>query len=107
LASVSPLDEARERTAPDPRTVLERFLVPELLQALERYIAEAVAEEFAARRPEPDLLALKPWLTAKEAAELLGCSAKAVRARCKRGRLEHRYMGRRLYVSTASIRNLG
>jgi excisionase family DNA binding protein len=47
------------------------------------------------------------WLTLAEAAERLGCTPDAVRMRIKRGRLEHRRHGRRLYVSAASVEQLG
>jgi hypothetical protein len=92
----------------DPRATLERLLAPELLAALDEYV-QLVAEDVVERnRVAADGLAAgKPWLTAAEAGELLSCTAKAIRARCKRGRLEHRYMGRRLYVSARSIQALG
>jgi excisionase family DNA binding protein len=48
----------------------------------------------------------KRWLTLAEAAERLGCSRDAVRMRVRRGRLEHRYQGRRLYVSAESVDRL-
>lgn len=47
------------------------------------------------------------WLTLAEAAERLGCTPDAVRMRINRGRLEHRRQGRRLYVSAASVEQLG
>lgn len=49
----------------------------------------------------------RAWLTLTEAAELLSCTPDAVRMRINRGRLEHRRHGRRLYVSAASIEQLG
>jgi excisionase family DNA binding protein len=55
----------------------------------------------------PDGPESRRWLTVPEAAERLGCSADAVRMRCSRGRLEHRRQGRRLYVSAASVDELG
>jgi len=48
----------------------------------------------------------RAWLTLREAAERLGCTPDAVRMRIKRGRLEHRHHGRRLYVSAASVEQL-
>jgi excisionase family DNA binding protein len=48
----------------------------------------------------------KRWLTLAEAAERLGCSPDAVRMRARRGRLEHRYQGRRLYVSADAVDRL-
>jgi excisionase family DNA binding protein len=49
----------------------------------------------------------RAWLTLREAAEQLGCTPDAVRMRIKRGRLEHRRQGRRIYVSAASVDRLG
>ena len=49
----------------------------------------------------------RKWLTVAEAARRLGCTADAIRMRCSRGRLEHRRQGRRLYVSAASVDQLG
>src|SRR6266511_2193403 len=49
----------------------------------------------------------RAWLTLNEAAEQLGCTPDAIRMRIKRGRLEHRRHGRRLYVSAASVERLG
>jgi excisionase family DNA binding protein len=51
-------------------------------------------------------LPARTWLTLSEAAEQLGCTPDAVRMRIKRGRLEHRHHGRRLYVSAASVERL-
>ena len=47
-----------------------------------------------------------PWLTLAQAAEQLDCSVDAVRMRVKRGRLESRRHGRRLYVSAESVKRL-
>jgi hypothetical protein len=46
------------------------------------------------------------WLTLGQAAQRLGCSPDAVRMRGKRGRLETRHQGRRLYVSRRSVDEL-
>jgi len=46
------------------------------------------------------------WLTLAQAGERLGCSPDAVRMRVKRGRLEHRRQGRRLYVAASSVDDL-
>lgn len=69
------------------------------LQAL----VEARVEQALAERQQRD----RCWLTLKEAAERLGCTPDAVRMRVNRGRLEHRRNGRRLYVSAASVEQLG
>jgi hypothetical protein len=99
------LAEYRHRRMADPRAVLNRALAPEVVSAIAMLIAEAVADELQAAlisAPPP-----KPWLTLREAGEALGCSPEAVYMRARRGRLESRYHGRRLYVSAASISTLG
>lgn len=87
-----------------PRDRLSALLAPELLDALDSYVAERIAEALAASAPENGS---PRWLTCKQAAERLGCSTDAVRMRVKRGRLEHRRQGRRLYVSAAAVDRLG
>src|SRR5262245_41268424 len=90
----------------DPRATLERLLAPEVLYALDAYVRE-LAEEIAAQyRARVEFAGGKPWLTVAEAADALGCSEVAVRARVRRGRLQGRYQGRRLYVATQSILDL-
>lgn len=84
----------------DPRTTLEQLLAPEVVRALDLYVRE-LAEEVADQR------AIKPWLTVREAADALDCSPDAVRARVRRGRLRGRYQGRRLYIDSRSILDLG
>jgi excisionase family DNA binding protein len=76
---------------------------PELVEALEQLVDRRVAAALAAL-PTPDAAA--PWLTLEQAAERLGCSTDAVRMRVKRGRLEPRRQGRRLYVSRESVDGL-
>jgi excisionase family DNA binding protein len=71
------------------------LLVAELVEPLERRLSE-VERQLAAD-------AARRWLTLEEAGERLGCSADAVRMRLKRGRLEARRQGRRVYVSAASV----
>jgi nucleotide-binding universal stress UspA family protein len=89
------------------RATLERLLAPEILYALDAYIRE-IAEDIADRRHAQAVFAGgKPWLTVAEAADALGCSQVAVRARARRGRLQSRYQGRRLYIATESILSLG
>jgi helix-turn-helix protein len=98
------LDEQVRR---DPRVTLERFLSAEVLRALDAYMYAIATEIAEAHRHQVQFANGKPWLTVPEAAQLLSCSAEAVRARCRRGRLEHRYQGRRVYVSARSIEQLG
>lgn len=43
------------------------------------------------------------WLTLDQAADRLACTRDAVRMRAKRGRLETKRHGRRVYVSRASV----
>jgi excisionase family DNA binding protein len=82
------LDQLAEQLATHPR-----------LQAL----VQARVEESLADRE----IRGRAWLTLHEAAEQLGCTPDAVRMRIKRGRLEHRRHGRRIYVSAASVDRLG
>jgi excisionase family DNA binding protein len=77
-------------------------LSPELLAALEDLVDERVAEAFASSARSDGLR----WLTVEQAAERLSCSSDAVRMRVKRGRLEHRRQGRRLYVSAEAVDRL-
>jgi helix-turn-helix protein len=71
----------------------------ELLRPL---VEEVVRSELAGGEPAEQ----KRWLTLSEAAGRLGCTPDAVRMRVRRGRLEHCYQGRRLYVSADSIDRL-
>lgn len=86
-----------------PRARLEAALAPELVNAIEELIAGRVAEALAEASGRPAAL----WLTVEQAAERLSCSPDAVRMRVKRGRLEGRHQGRRVYVSAASVDSLG
>lgn len=80
-------------------------LSPEqFVAAVEQLVTERVQAELDARdaaRPNG-----RAWLTLEEAGEKLGCSADAVRMRVRRGRLDSRRQGRRLYVSAASLERL-
>lgn len=76
-----------------------------MVEALRQLIVGIVREELRDFAQE-HLRERKPWLTLSEAAERLGCSPDAVRMRARRGRLEHRYHGRRLYISTDAIDRL-
>lgn len=87
--------EARER--------LGRHFGADALDALEDYVAARVAEAVAGASPQDDG---PVWLTLEQAAARLDCSTDAVRMRVKRGRLEPRRDGRRLYVSRASVDGL-
>lgn len=85
------------------RDRLAALLGPELLDALDSYVAERVAEVLAGAAPEDGSAR---WLTCEQAAERLSCSQDAIRMRVKRGRLEHRRQGRRIYVSARSVNEL-
>jgi hypothetical protein len=89
------------------RASLERVFSPELMHAFEEYVDERVAKAVQDLRDELEFAGGKPWLTTAEAGRLLGCSAHAIRMRCKRKRLEHKHQGRRLYVSARSVQELG
>jgi excisionase family DNA binding protein len=65
-------------------------------------LVQARVDETLIQRGQQD----RSWLTLREAAERLGCSADAVRMRINRGRLDHRRQGRRIYVSATSIDRL-
>jgi excisionase family DNA binding protein len=82
------------------RERLSLVLSAELLDAMEEVVAERVRAELTARSPIGDS---PKWLTVDQAAERLSCSSDAVRMRVKRGRLEHRRQGRRVYVSAESV----
>lgn len=85
---VGPMSERPEFAVEIPEAVIE---------LIARRAADLVLAE--SQRPE--------WLTLAEAAERLSCSTDAVRMRVKRGRLEARHQGRRLYVSAESVERLG
>lgn len=75
--------------------------IPEdLVERIAERAAELVLERLKIVESEP------PWLTLDQAAERLGCSVDAVRMRAKRGRLESRHNGRRVYVSRRSVDEL-
>ena len=85
------------------RQRLESVLAPDVLDALEQLVHERVQAELADAAAAKNARA---WLTLEEAGERLGCSPDAVRMRVKRGRLESRRQGRRVYVSAASVDRL-
>ena len=85
-------------------TARERLaaIVPaEVVELIEAFVDERVAELAGNGAAEP-----APWLTLKQAGERLGCTTDAVRMRAKRGRLETRRHGRRVYVSATSVDRL-
>jgi excisionase family DNA binding protein len=85
------------------RAQLEMLLSPACVDAIEQLVEERVRQELAARDSR---VAERTWLTLEEAGEQLGVSADAVRMRVKRGRLEGKTQGRRVYVSAASVERL-
>jgi excisionase family DNA binding protein len=86
------------------RDRLAAALAPELLSALEQLVDERV--DAAVTDALADRGNGAVWLTLKQAASRLACSPDAVRMRVKRGRLEARRQGRRVYVSAASVERL-
>ena len=79
-----------------------------LAEALRLLIRELVDQEFHEQLAVlKAALPARDWLTLTEAGDLLGCSPDAVRMRARRGRLNCRHQGRRLYVSAASVEALG
>jgi hypothetical protein len=101
-AAVDQVHARRQRS----RATLERLLAPEVLQALDDYVREVATEIADELRDEIAFAGGKAWLTPLEAGRLLDCSPRAIRMRCHRGRLEHRYQGRRLYVNARSVQEL-
>jgi excisionase family DNA binding protein len=87
-----------------PRQRLATVLAPDLLDALDAFVAENVAAELARFGAAHDNG--PRWLTVEQAATRLGCSPAAVRMRASRGRLATRRQGRRVYVSVASVDEL-
>jgi hypothetical protein len=75
--------------------LFELLLSSELLALLDehvRQVAHEAAREELARQPQ------RQWLPLAEAAAQLGCTPDALRMRVKRGSVEARRQGRRLYV---------
>lgn len=83
------------------RDRLAGALSADLLAALEEYVNERIADALTTVTPKAN--GDPRWLTVAQAAERLSCSPDAIRMRVKRGRLDHRRQGRRLYVSAASV----
>lgn len=86
------------------RERLSLLLSPDLLMALEELVDERARAVLAATFPVGDA---PRWLTVEQTAKRLSCTPDAVRMRVKRGRLEHRRQGRRIYVSAESVDRLG
>jgi excisionase family DNA binding protein len=87
---------ARERVA----AVLGAELIAAIDELVDERVAAAVAKLAPATNGEPE------WLTLEQAGERLNCSPDAVRMRLRRGRLEARNHGRRVYVSRRSVDGL-
>jgi excisionase family DNA binding protein len=81
---------------------LEAALAPDVVAALEGLVAELVEQALADHAASASADGRR-WLTLAEAAGRLGCSPDAVRMRVRRGRLDSRRQGSRLYVSAASV----
>jgi excisionase family DNA binding protein len=79
-------------------------LQPEGVETIARRAAALVLEEL--RESSATCGTNRKWLTLDEAGERLGISRDAVRMRVKRGRLESKTHGRRVYVSAAGVDNL-
>jgi excisionase family DNA binding protein len=92
-------------TKAELRVRLEAVLAPEMVSLIETYVAQSVAEAIAQHAAK--LNGDRTWLTLSEAGERLGVSADAIRMRVRRGRLEARRQGRRVYVRAASVDRLG
>ena len=86
-------------------------MIPEeaVLQCVARDLAQALLPLIDARVDERIAAVLqqqrqREWVTLAEAAKALDLSPAATRMRVKRGRLEGRTDGRRVYVKAASVR---
>jgi excisionase family DNA binding protein len=89
----------RQRGGPvNPEDQLRCVLAAEVVEALLALVEERVAEA-SATSP----LFSQRWLTVEQAAEYLGCSAKAIRGRIDRGRLAAVRDGRRVYVDRQAL----
>jgi excisionase family DNA binding protein len=77
-----------------------------LVEALRPLVAELVREEIAALRDELCPEPRQEVYTVEEAAAYLRCSEDAVRMRAKRGRLDVRRQGRRVYITGESLQGL-
>ena len=82
------------------RDKLAMVVSPALLGILDEYVGERVREELAAQASRTDG---QRWLTVREAAQLEGCSADAMRMRLARGRYDSKRVGRTVLVSAASL----
>jgi hypothetical protein len=69
----------------------------ELVETIAQRAAAIVLERSTINSSEP------LWLTYEQAAERAACSIDAVRMRAKRGRYQTHHVGRRAYVSRASV----
>ena len=78
-------------------TRLEALVGPVLAGA----ILDALHEELAAASPTPE--PANRWLTVDQAADYLGTTAKAIRRRIDRGRLQVARDGRRVYVDRQAL----
>jgi hypothetical protein len=97
--------ELRTRTGADPLATLRGALAPDVVDAIEQLVANTVEDALAAERAvhaddDPEVV------TYAQAARILDCTPDAVRMRAKRGRLDKRYHGGRVYITRASLRRL-
>lgn len=86
----------------EARDHLAAYVSADLLELVDAYVDERIAAAFAAQS-RPTEGNGSSWLTIAQAADILDCSADAVRMRIKRGRLEARKDGSRVYVSRRSV----
>lgn len=81
---------------PPPGEVLAALLSADLLALIDEHVREVAAE--AAREEVARLVQPRRWLTLAEAAEEYGCTEAAMAMRVKRGTVESKRQGRRVYV---------
>jgi excisionase family DNA binding protein len=93
-----------QRIGPNGRPDLDALL--DALRPLVAAVVEPLEDRISELERQLDSARGRRWLTVDEAAEQLACSRAAVRMRVKRGRLEARRQGRRVYVSRDSVDRL-
>ena len=76
---------------------LSRILGPDMLELLEAFVQERVEAALKKREAE------RRWLTVHEAADYLGVTDKAIRARMDRGSIAYTRQGRRIFIDRHAL----
>jgi Helix-turn-helix domain len=85
---------------------LGSVLSEEVLGLVDAYVHDLVRRVVREELAASECLERRSWYSVDAAASRLGISPAAVRMRARRGRLETRRQGRRLYISAASVDEL-